>query len=184
MDKLSKILRRGAVLLAFTIFPLFNATSESNANVMSYVAPIEKEYTMTLKEVVITAKKLGKKTAEFMGFKLEKASLDTNIHDRLEEALQDFTGPKKMITSLKRHKWNPKSKHRSGQAVDFEFSRELIEWLVSDAGAEWREKYGLTFYIEGQPGSQKLQRYKHDEKYSKFVLENQYATGDHVHINL
>lgn len=185
MDKLLKILRRGAILLTFAMFPIMSGSSASNDSAETFNTP-EIVHSYTLKEVVVTAKKKfrNRKAAEFLGFKLEKSSLDTNIHVELEEALQDFTGPKVLITSLRRHKWNPESKHRSGRAVDFQFSHELIEWLVSEDGITWREKYGLTFYIEGQPGSSELKRYKSDEKYNKFVFENRYATGDHVHINL
>jgi hypothetical protein len=135
--------------------------------------------------IIIPTKKFKVSTRTrgfFMGFKLE-SSCDTNVSEQLKAALTDYSGPDIMITSLKRH-YNRKSKHFCGNAVDLQFRHELIEWLVSEDGQRWLSAHNMLFYIEGRPGSRKLIRYKSDKIYSKYILENPHATGDHIHINI
>lgn len=183
MSKLGKALRRLSILASFATFPLFgagNSSSVLHANTLVH---------KTLPEVVVVAKKMPKRVStrtnatEFMGFALDPG-LDTTVHKDLRAILTTYTGPSVKISSLVRHKWSHKSKHRSGRAVDFRFSHELIEWLVSEEGTKWRTTYGLTFYIEGKPGSKALTPYKNNSKYSQFVFENRKATGNHIHLNL
>lgn len=71
------------------------------------------------------SKNVFRRTKEFLSFKL-LGSVNTNVSDSLVEALKAYTGPTVGITSLRRH-WNSKSAHNHGKAVDFEFSKELIE---------------------------------------------------------
>ena len=145
------------------------------------------EYSIELSHVTVTAKKIRKnKTMSFLGFRLQKC-LDTSVNPKLKEALIEFKflgGPDVRISSLVRHKWSSKSKHRCGKAVDFEFSHELIDWLVSEVGKSWMEKHGMTFFIEDVPGSKVLKPYLQDVKYVKYVFENPYATGPHIHLNI
>lgn len=179
MSTLKQFLVQGAVIVGIMLSPTSASIPLSAANV--------KQYAYTLDQVVVTAKKVKRKTSkEFLGFKLQKG-LDTSVHSKLEDALKDFkssNAPEVVISSLKRHKWNIRSKHRAGKAVDFEFSHELIVWLVSEEGTAWRTKHNVTFYIEDRPNSKVLKPYLQDNKYSQFVYENPNATGDHIHINI
>lgn len=127
-------------------------------------------------------KNVFRRTREFLSFKL-LGSVNTNVSDSLVEALKAYTGPTVGITSLRRH-WNSKSAHNHGKAVDFEFSKELIEWLISDEGQHWLNNHSLMFYIESVPGAKCLKPYKADERYAQYVFENPQATGDHIHIGI
>lgn len=138
-------------------------------------------YNRQLEEVTIKAKRHRLSSGTFLGFKLQTA-LNTNVSNTLRTALQEYSGPKTSITSLRR--FGTKSKHCCGKAVDFEWSHELIEFLVTPEGTAWREKYGFTFYIEDTPRSPLLTPYKKDVNYSKYVFENPKATGPHIHLNL
>ena len=107
--------------------------------------------------------------------------VDTSISNSFKEVLLSYSGPKVRVNSLKRG-YNRSSQHYHGKAVDFEFSSELIDYLVSDAGQAWLKEHNLTFYIEGKPGSRKVSRYLKDP-YRRYVFFNPDATGDHIHIN-
>lgn len=136
--------------------------------------------TISLPEITITAKKVVRARGEYLGFRL-RGAVNTKISSQLKEALLAYTGPEIGINSLRRN-WNHKSKHYVGRAVDLEFSHELIVWLTSSEGSIWREKFGVIFYIEGKPGSRKVIPYY--AEYPQYVLENPYATGDHIHIEI
>lgn len=93
--------------------------------------------TYELPEVTIIAKKIKKKVYrinEYLGFKL-RGLVNTKISERLKLALADYSGPKVGINSLRRF-WSKSSDHYTGNAVDFEFKHELIEWLVSEEGTQ------------------------------------------------
>jgi hypothetical protein len=116
-----------------------------------------------------------------MGFVLF-TPVDTAVDSSLKNALNDFKGPRVKINSLRRHS-NKASAHYCGKAVDLQFCPNLIAYLVSEEGEEWRKKYGVTFYIEGRPGSKKVKVY--EEGPSKaYVFYNPRATGDHVHLEI
>lgn len=108
--------------------------------------------------------------------------VDTSIATSFKEVLLSYAGPKVRVNSLKRG-YNRSSQHYHGKAVDFEFSSELIDYLVSDAGQQWLIRHNLTFYIEGKPGSGRVAKYYQRAQYKRFVFFNPLATGDHVHIN-
>lgn len=108
--------------------------------------------------------------------------VDTSVSEQLKLALSDFNGPKVRVNSLRRH-YRKASAHYHGKAVDLEFCPNLISYLLSDEGRVWREKYGITFYIEGKPGSKKVKQYEEGPS-SEFVFYNPRATGDHVHLEI
>ena len=149
---------------------------------------VEPIYSTDLKEVVIKAKKIKKvkkfthSGSEFFGYKLMKG-VNTQVTDNLKTVLSNYSGPKTMITSLKRN-WNSKSQHNHGNAVDFNWDENVIDYLVSEEGKRFLKTNNLAMYIEDRPGSKKLVKYKNDEKYSKFVFENPHATGPHIHLNI
>lgn len=132
--------------------------------------------------LVMPAKKAAPYSKNFLGFRL-LGRLNTNIHHNLKLALTEYNGPKKAITSLRRN-WRTNSKHNCGKAVDFEFDHSLIEWLVSEEGTAWRNKYGFTFYIEDRPGRKSLIPYKQNPVFNEYVFENPNATGPHIHLHL
>jgi len=179
MNDLKNFLTRSAFLVGMILLPSIS----SNSNAVLRAAPHAAE--ILLEPITISAKRITR-TKEFAGFKLQ-GSLDTSVDEKLVYALQAYKelgAPDVEISSLKRHKWNPKSKHRLGKAADFEFSPEMIDWLVSEKGIYWRERYGITFLIEARPGAKILKSYLQDKKYSEFVFQNPSATGPHIHINI
>jgi hypothetical protein len=109
--------------------------------------------------------------------------VDTAVSKELVLALSDYSGPKAKINSLKRH-YNHKSQHFHGKAVDLAWDEEVISFLISDEGQTWLKKHGITFYIEGRPGSKRVSKYLGDQKASQFVFFNPRATADHVHLNV
>lgn len=119
-----KLLAHSAIVLLLSLMPF----SESHQSTLYPQLRFE------LPEVTITAKAVKKsiRRTEFLGFKLEQP-LDTRVDPELQEALNDYTGPEIKVTSLRRH-LNNKSKHNIGKAVDFQFSDELIRWLISEEG--------------------------------------------------
>lgn len=169
-------LKQCLVVSLITITPL-------NKNIKGASTGVDHTYERTLKEVVIKDKHSSKfRRGEFLGFQLQKP-LNTRIHETLEKALLSYQGPKVMITSLRR--FGTVSKHCCGKAVDFEWSHELIEYLVSEEGTAWRNTNGIkTFYIEDRPGSKLLKPYKNNVSYQQYVFENPAASGPHIHLNL
>ena len=108
----------------------------------------------------------GRKTScasgSFFGFLLY-TPVDTAVSKELVVALSDYTGPKAKINSLKRH-YNHKSQHYHGKAVDLAWDEEVISFLISEEGQTWLKKHGITFYIEGKPGSKRVKKYLGDQK--------------------
>lgn len=119
---------------------------------------------------------------EVQGFKV-LGRVNASISAQLDAALASYTGPNVSITSLRRY-WNNKSAHRHGNAVDFEWSPELIKWLETPEGVNWLTTNNLMYYIEAKPGTKVLQPYKQDSISSQYVFENPNATGPHVHIQI
>jgi len=159
------------ILIAFS--PYNKNVSGSNTSSIGSIP------TFKLEEVVIKARSYYR--TSFLGFRLQQ-KLNTRVSTTLREALLDYREPKVPISSLRRHGTN--SKHCCGKAVDFQWSKELINYLITPEGTAWRDKYGFTFYIEATPGSACLVPYKNDTNYSKYVFENPNATGPHIHLNL
>lgn len=128
----------------------------------------------------------GKKTScasgSFFGFLLY-TPVDTAVSKELTVALSDYSGPKAKINSLKRH-YNRSSQHFHGKAVDLAWNEEVISFLISDEGQMWLQRHGITFYIEGRPGSKRVSKYLGDQKASQFVFFNPRATADHIHLNV
>ena len=118
----------------------------------------------------------------FFGFLLY-TPVDTSVSKELILALSDYKGPKAKVNSLRRH-YNQSSQHFHGKAVDLAWNEEVIDFLVSAEGQLWLQKHGITFYIEGVPGSKRVKKYLGDQKYSKFVFFNEHASGDHIHLNV
>lgn len=134
-------------------------------------------------EVEIVAKRIYKSySTNFLDFKL-LGKVNTKVSCSLESALADFTGPKVRITSLRRH-WNSHSQHAHGNAVDFEWSTELITYLSTPEGIAWLDSHNLMYYIEDRPGSRLLIPYKSNPETAPFVFENPSATGPHIHIGI
>jgi hypothetical protein len=144
---------------------------------------IEQVAERTLPEVVITAKKKVRQVvaASIPGYNLERG-VNTRIHPTLALALESYPGPRPLITSLRRS-WNSKSMHNHGMAVDFNWSSEMIEYLMSEEGQIWLGAFNLTLFIEGKPGSSRVKAYDHGV-YKKYVFYNPQATGDHIHLNI
>lgn len=111
---------------------------------------------------------------------------DTRIHSDLHEALLELNVPV-LSTSLKRGSYsfgNSKSKHRIGKAMDLALNKEgyeFLDWIITDEGIVWREKYGVTVYIESKKYALKnnLKR-----EFRQFFLRNKYATGNHIHLEI
>jgi hypothetical protein len=87
------------------------------------------------------------------------------------------------VNSVRRHS-NHKSQHYHGKAIDLAWDDNVIAFLLSKEGRSWLEAHGITFYIEGKPGSKKVRRYLNDEVASDYVFFNPSATGDHIHLNI
>lgn len=131
----------------------------------------------------IVAKRIYKSySSNFLNFKL-LGKVNTKVSCALEDALASFNGPKVRITSLRRH-WNSRSQHAHGNAVDFEWSTELIIYLGTAEGIAWLDAHNLMYYIEDRPGSRLLRPYKQDPTTAPFVFENPSATGPHIHIGI
>ena len=122
------------------------------------------------------------KSGTFLGF-LVRSKIDTNLSDKLYNALYVYNGPKVSIGSARRHS-NHKSDHYTGNAIDLEFDHELIEFLVSADGQKWLSSFGLYFFIEGKPGSSKVRKYEEFQDTSKYVFYNPRATGDQIHLGV
>lgn len=174
---LISIIKQWLVIALLVISP-FNKTVNGYNN--SHQLAVDPIIDLELKEVVIKASRV-KMASTFLDYKLQRR-LNTNVTATLKTALAEFKGPKVPISSLRRH--GTKSKHCCGKAVDFEWSTDLIDYLVSEEGTAWREKFGFTFYIESKPGASCLKPYKLKENYKEFVFENPAASGPHIHLNL
>lgn len=114
----------------------------------------------------------------FLGFILY-TPVDTSLCEEFKLALSHYDGPQVKINSLKRR--GSRSKHCKGRAADLELSSQLVEYLTSDHGQLWLNAHGLTFMIEGKPGSRRVSKY-YNTPHRSYVYFNPNATGDHVHI--
>ena len=147
-----------------------------------------KIYEVEIQEVVNTATNVVRTVKTmfpriYMGYVLCPGVNNHNINPKLKSVLENYNGPKPLVTSLRRN-WNTKSQHNHGKAVDFAWSEDMIDYLVSDEGQRFLEKFNLTFYIEDKPGSKRLNKYLKDAKYKKYVFQNRNCTGPHIHIGL
>lgn len=102
----------------------------------SNVSNLDRKF--SLPEVVITAKAIKKTTKttsvkEFLGYSCEQP-LDGRVHSSLKEALNEYSGPELVFTSLRRHR-NNGSKHNVGKAADVRFDKNVIDWLISEEGS-------------------------------------------------
>lgn len=121
-------------------------------------------------------------TGNFFGFLLY-TPVDTAVSKELIYTLRTYPGPTARINSLRRH-YNPTSQHYHGKAVDLEWNEEVIAFLISDEGKQWLQTHGVTFYIEGRPGSKKVRKYLNVPVASEYVFFNPDASGDHIHLNI
>ena len=175
-------MRKSIVTVALTMLPMFISSGDlllaNNLN-----------YSIELKGVTIKAKKIEKRIAKkqerratkFFGFSILQ-KVNANISEKLELALNSWTGPEGKITSLRRG-YNPSSQHYYGKAADLNWDPEIIDYLVSEEGQKWLNAFQLTFYIEGKPGSKKVRSYDHGI-YKPYIFYNPSATGDHIHLQL
>lgn len=161
-------------MIKYGLAALLALSSSSTINSNSILSQGER-IVYSMPEVVVTAKKV-QKTKKISG-------LNTRITPELKAALDSYNGPKVLITSLVRH-WSNKSAHAHGKAADYNWSEELISYLVTEGGKEWLKAHSLMYYIEDRPGSKKLLPYKNSEIHKEFVFENPHATGPHVHIQI
>lgn len=144
--------------------------------------------TIQLREVTVVAKSKAptrKRITELHGFDVCKG-LDGRISAKMDSVMLSYKGPKVLVTSLRRN-WNKKSDHYHGNAVDFDFSHEMIMYLVSEEGKAWMLEHGLYFYIEGRPGSKKVAEYLKDPLTAPYVFFNPNAkgrSGNHIHLGL
>lgn len=102
------------------------------------------------------------------------ALLDCNFQDTVQ------------LTSVWRG-WNTYSAHYKGKAVDISIHNgglRFLEWLASEEGKQWVDKYNLKFYIEDNRYSSWLLKFKSHKKLSKNVFLNPKATGFHVHLQI
>lgn len=116
-------------------------------------------------------------------FKYAKPGHKDLIHKDLMHALLSYTGPAAFINSIHRPS-NPRSLHKLGRAVDLQVTETLVDWLVSDEGAQWRSEFGIRFFLEDNKNSRIMKTWKSNPKTSPFVFVNPKATGLHVHLDL
>lgn len=206
-----KCMRNGKVIsfvrtIVLTVGMLLTCSAEVNS-----VGAVPTDRTRVTSEVKVEAKATVKKVKQLHTVKLSKdttqvqrgkhfcgfhvyADADTSVSQRLKAALETYEGPKSKVSSLKRHKRN-KSDHNHGNAADFEFSDDMINYLVSENGKAWLKAHGLYFYIEAKPWSEKLSKkqkrgYKRAAAYlanpatAKHVFFNPGATGPHIHLGV
>lgn len=109
------------------------------------------------------------------------------IDPKLYAALLDCPFKKPVqLTSIWRG-WTTRSAHYRGRAVDIglnERGLDFLEWLASEEGKQWVDKYNLKFYIEDNRLSSHLLKFKRHAKLSKNVFLNPRATGFHVHLQI
>lgn len=119
----------------------------------------------------------------YFGFEI-RGRVDTfGVSDRLKTALLSYDGPKTFVNSLRRP-YSFGSKHQIGRAIDLHFCPVVIDYLTSIAGRKWLERFGITFYIEGRPGSSLVKQYEYFDDTKDFVFYNKNASGDHLHLSL
>lgn len=154
--------------------------STSEAKVVAKV--VEKKTKLHAKELVSKAINYAKEGNFLGGFKLY-TKVDTTLTPKFKDALSDYRGPGVKVNSLRRH-FNKHSDHFSGNAADFEFSNEMIQYLVSEDGQNWLVAWNLYFFIEGRPGSRKVAKYLSDPITKPYVFFNKSATGNHIHLGM
>lgn len=118
----------------------------------------------------------------FFGFLLY-TPVDTTIAPEFALVLSEWKGPTAKVNSVRRNH-NHKSRHYHGKAIDLAWDDDVIAFLLSEEGRSWLNKHGVTFYIEGQPGSRKVRKYVNDPVASEYVFFNPNASGDHIHLNI
>lgn len=104
------------------------------------------------------------------------------LNPQLHEAVENYAGPLMEPTSGLRF-WNRKSKHAAGRALDVDLSYSVADYLVTEAGKAWLDKYGLKFCIEDKGWTKEMNAYK-AEKFQPYIFINPNATGSHIHIEL
>lgn len=127
-----------------------------------------------------------KKNGRFVGtnLRLRHKSIDTRISPQLYAAFLDCTGPSIDVNSAVRHT-NHRSQHASGEALDIRYDEKGIafaHWLISEQGTEWRERFGVSFYVEGSSVSSPIFKSLNSPEFKPFYFVNRGATGPHLHI--
>ena len=103
-----------------------------------------------------------------------KTSLTILMDRELYKSLCSYQGPTALITSVFRHA-NRSSQHYHQRALDVAWDSKVADWIISEQGEKWIERYGLKIYFENIPNR---------GKYSKHYMYNEHATGPHIHIQL
>lgn len=120
-------------------------------------------------------------------FKLHPQIKNADVSTEMLAAMiafgQDSTSPQEYLyVNSATRKGNPFSHHYSGNAIDINVksAEAFLNWVSTDRGKEWLEKYQLTFYIEdNHSGSKFLAAWR---QMKDFVFMNPKSTGPHVHI--
>lgn len=144
---------------------------------------------LNLAEMLYSRKRLQKtikKEGKFIGTNLvlRHKGIDSRISPELYAAFLDCTGPEVEVNSAKRT-CNPNSDHFYGRALDIRYDAAGIafaNWLVSKEGTEWRERFGISFYVEASYSTHPIFRELGGPKLEPFHFVNRRATGPHLHL--
>jgi hypothetical protein len=93
--------------------------------------------------------------------------------------LKKYDAPDIIITSTTRN-WGGHG-HRCGKALDWNYSKTVTSWLMSDLGQAWLDEYNMIFYIENYKKSSKEMLSPEEEKHWRWIP---WSTGLHIHLNL
>lgn len=97
------------------------------------------------------------------------------LNNKFEEALGAYNGPTGCIVTSALREHCVYSLHSKGKAVDIRWNdegKQLAEWLDTEIGKEWLNKYNLSYYLENIREKKKHPHY----------LYNKNASGPHVHV--
>lgn len=129
-----------------------------------------------------------KKEGKFVGtnLNLRHKGIDTRISPTLYAAFLDCTGPTVDVNSAVRHT-NHHSQHYTGEALDIRYDENGVSfahWLVSKEGTEWRNRFGISFYVEDSYSKSAIFKDLNGPKFEPFHFVNRGATGPHLHLYL
>jgi len=189
LKKITKSLWSGALKITLLLLLFFLPAKKSQTKTQGLLVENLIEKTNTIKNLQVENDSLQKILDLYAkNLHFRDSTVHPDVHPSFAVALKEWKGPLLVATSMRRfynrkvkHRSNAASHHLKGFAVDVRLNKEAADYLKSEEGMAWLQKYHIRYLIEFTANNQAYRSYKEDYGY---VRINRKATAPHIHLEM
>lgn len=128
----------------------------------------------------------SRKSEYFLGTKFRMYPwINPKINENLLEVMMNYDGPEAFVTSAHRKAGrNVFSKHPQGLAIDIKPNLEMLRWLDTAEGSNWKNIYDVKVLVEDNRDSRWLRNIRNHKFKNSRCIVNKNATAKHIHIQI